>query len=159
MNATTTPTDTRAQFHELFGYSDTDIAEYGKYAEQVDRLSIGADDCVMWLPDNVSLPLGIPVAEFTTVENTAYAVADVSDNDDFDRDTVDLLVFECDGKSHAVQLKYVAKAALLAETSVRAVSRNTRIHTDYYHYPPMFPLEHGRLLISPFLGEYELLNE
>jgi hypothetical protein len=159
MNATETTTDVRAQFHELFGTTDTDVSEYGKYADDAEQFSIGDDDCVMWIPDTETLPLGIPVAEFSTIENTAYAVGDVSDTDDFPDDQVELVVFQSDGKEHAVQLEYVAKAAQLAETHIEGITENARIHTEYAHYPPMIPLENGRLLIAPFVGEYEYVGE
>ncbi|WP_206750537.1 hypothetical protein, partial [Halorubrum sp. SP9] len=63
----------RSAFHDVFGYTEPDEA-FGEYAEQAsDRLAVGEDNCVMYAPEDVRLPIGIPVAECEPVTDTDHA--------------------------------------------------------------------------------------
>lgn len=152
--------DARADFHNQFGYSDTDVSEYEPYTDDAEELSIGSDDVVMWIPDDMTLPLGIPVAEFESTVDVQIAVGDCADDENIRGDETDVLVFD-NGitTEHVVRLAYVEKLAAMADTSVAEMCQRARLHADFAHYPVLFPLETGRVLVAPFVGDYTTTDE
>jgi len=152
--------DARADFHSHFGYSDTDVSEYGKYSDDAEELSIGSDDVVMWIPDDMTLPLGIPVAEFEETVDVQPAVGDCADDENVRGDETDVLVFDNGlATEHVIRETYVEKLASMADTSVAEMCQRARLHADFAHYPVLFPLETGRILVAPFVGDYTITDE
>lgn len=161
----------RGAFHDQFGTAEKDIREYGGYCEEPERLSVGTDEVCMFVPDDIQLPLGIPVAEFDPVQSVTTGIGVGDGNVAPEGEQIDILVFQSDENSkgvvrngkynveHVVQLKYVEQLARMEGVSVSDMCDRARIHTDYAHYPVMFPCETGRVLVAPFCGDIELYDE
>jgi len=148
MNETTT---TRQRFHDVFGKSDTPD-EFNKYHDDPDELAVGREECVMWFPDSVTLPLNIPIGEFQAVEDITHSETSDPDAHSLSGETVNLTTFHGAGKEHTVQSRFVSDVAEFTEQSVNP-QIDTYIHPYYANYPVLIECLNGRVLIAPFIPE------